>query len=62
MTIKRVNAIDGNEPVGAYVQAVQVRDTTLGLYLSGQTPVSRDGKVPDWSSIFSLVARRIGIR
>ena len=47
MTIKRINAIDGAEPVGAYVQALQVTDTTQRLYVSGQAPVSRDGKVPE---------------
>lgn len=47
MTIKRINAIDGPEPVGAYVQALQVTDTTQRLYVSGQAPVSRYGKVPD---------------
>ena len=47
MTIRRINADDGAEPVGAYVQALEVTNTTRRLYVSGQAPVSRDGKVPD---------------
>jgi len=47
VTIRRINADDGAEPVGAYVQALEVTGTTRRLYVSGQAPVSRDGKVPD---------------
>ena len=47
MTIRRINADDGAEPVGAYVQALEVTGTTRRLYVSGQAPVSRDGKIPD---------------
>jgi len=47
VTIRRINAENGAEPVGAYVQALEVTDTTRRLYVSGQAPVSRDGKVPD---------------
>ena len=47
MTIRRINAEDGAEPVGAYVQALEVTETTRRLYVSGQAPVSKDGTVPD---------------
>ena len=47
MTIRRINADDGAEPVGAYVQALEVTGTTRRLYISSQAPVSRDGKIPD---------------
>jgi enamine deaminase RidA (YjgF/YER057c/UK114 family) len=46
MTIRRINADDGPAPVGAYVQALEVKDTTRRLYVSGQAPVSNDGTVP----------------
>ena len=47
MTIKRINAEDGAEAVGAYVQALEVKDTALRLYISGQAPVRPDGTLPD---------------
>ena len=46
MTIKRINAEDGAEAVGAYVQALEVTGTTRRLYISGQPPVTPDGTVP----------------
>ena len=46
MTIRRINANDGAAPVGAYVQALEVKDTTRRLYVSGQAPMSKDGTVP----------------
>lgn len=46
MTIKRINAEDGAEAVGAYVQALEVTDTTRRLYISGQAPITRDGTLP----------------
>lgn len=46
MTIKRINAEDGAEAVGAYVQALEVTDTTRRLYISGQAPITRDGNLP----------------
>lgn len=46
MTIRRINSEEGAEPVGAYDQALEVSETTRRLYISGQAPVSRDGKVP----------------
>lgn len=62
MTIKRINAKDGAEAVGAYVQAVEVTDTTRRLYISGQAPVRADGTLPStfkgqaeavWSNILA---------
>ncbi|MEL6313956.1 MAG: RidA family protein [Pseudomonadota bacterium] len=46
MTIKRINAEDGPAAFGAYVQALEVRDTTRRLYVSGQAPVRPDGTLP----------------
>ncbi|MEM9603486.1 MAG: RidA family protein [Pseudomonadota bacterium] len=47
MPIRRINAADGAEPVGAYVQALEVTGTTRRLYVSGQGPVTCDGRTPD---------------
>lgn len=47
MTIKRINAEDGVPAFGAYVQALEVTDTTRRLYVSGQAPVRPDGTLPD---------------
>ena len=47
MTIKRINAADGAEAVGAYVQALEVTGTTRRVYVSGQAPVRLDGTLPD---------------
>jgi len=47
MTIRRINANDGAKPMGAYVQALEVTETTRRLYVSGQAPVCQDGKVPN---------------
>lgn len=62
MAIKRINSKDGAEAVGAYVQALEVSDTTRRLYISGQAPVTVDGEVPSsfkeqaetvWSNIIA---------
>ena len=47
MTIRHINADDGAVAAGAYAQALEVTETTRRLYISGQAPVSVDGKVPD---------------
>ena len=46
MAIKRINAEDGAEAVGAYTQALEVAGTSRRLYISGQAPVKPDGTVP----------------
>lgn len=46
MTIRRINAADGAEAVGAYAQALEVTNTTRRLYISGQAPVTVAGDVP----------------
>ena len=46
MTIKRINAEDGAEAVGAYVQALEVTGTQRRLYISGQAPITHEGTVP----------------
>ncbi len=46
MSIRRINAEDGAEAMGAYVQALEVTETTRRLYISGQGPVTVDGNVP----------------
>lgn len=46
MKIRRINAEEGAEAVGAYTQALEVSETTRRLYISGQAPVTADGRVP----------------
>ena len=47
MATRRINAADGAEAVGAYVQALEVTDTTRRFSISGQAPVTADGKLPE---------------
>ncbi|MEM0950121.1 MAG: RidA family protein [Pseudomonadota bacterium] len=62
MAIRRINAEDGAGVFGAYVQAIEVKDTTRRVYVSGQAPVRTDGTLPDtfrgqaeavWSNILA---------
>jgi 2-iminobutanoate/2-iminopropanoate deaminase len=41
-----VNAVDAPQPSGGYSQAVLVCDAKRTLYISGQIPMDRVGKVP----------------
>lgn len=47
MTIRRITAEDGAAAMGAYVQALEVTNTTKRLYISGQAPLRPDGTLPD---------------
>lgn len=47
MTTRKINAKDGAEAVGAYVQALEVKDTTRRVYVSGQAPITPDGTLPE---------------
>lgn len=47
MTTRKINAEDGAEAVGAYVQALEVQGTTRRVYVSGQAPVRPDGTLPE---------------
>lgn len=47
MTIRRINAEDGAPAVGAYVQALEVMETTRRVYVSGQAPIRPDGTLPE---------------
>ncbi|MEO0567882.1 MAG: RidA family protein [Pseudomonadota bacterium] len=62
MAIRRINAEDGAQAFGAYVQALEVKDTTRRLYISGQAPITKYGRLPDtfkgqaeavWSNILA---------
>jgi enamine deaminase RidA (YjgF/YER057c/UK114 family) len=62
MTIRRITAEDGAAAMGAYVQALEVTNTTRRLYISGQAPLRPDGTLPDtfqgqaeavWSNILA---------
>ncbi len=41
-----INAAGTPAPAGTYSQAIEVRDATRTLYVSGQIPVAVDGSVP----------------
>lgn len=47
MKVRLVNAEDAPESLGGYPQALESRETTRRLYISGQVPVAKDGCVPD---------------
>ncbi len=47
MKVRMVNAEDAPESLGGYPQALECRETTRRLYISGQVPVAKDGRVPD---------------
>lgn len=46
MTTRKINADDGAKAVGAYVQALEVTNTSRRLYISGQAPITVEGIVP----------------
>lgn len=47
MAVRKINADDGAEVLGAYVQALEVTQTTRRLYISGQAPTTVNGIVPE---------------
>ncbi|MEP0521900.1 MAG: RidA family protein [Hyphomicrobiales bacterium] len=46
MNIKLINAPDSHDLKSQYSQAIEARDATRTLYVSGQIPVALDGTVP----------------
>ncbi len=46
MKTRTINAAEAPPPAGTYSQAVEVRNATRVLYVSGQIPVAVDGTVP----------------
>lgn len=46
MERREINAADAVAPVGGYAQAVEVRNASRTLYISGQIPADIDGTVP----------------
>lgn len=47
MKMKPINAPDAPQPLGGYVQAMEVAGATRTLYISGQIPQAIDGSVPE---------------
>lgn len=47
MKMKPINASDAPQPLGGYVQAMEVTGATRTLYVSGQIPQATDGSVPE---------------
>ena len=46
MKRRDINAVDAPQPVGGYSQAVELTGATRIVLVSGQIPVTADGKVP----------------
>lgn len=46
MDKRTINSPDAPTPVGGYSQAIEVRNSSRVLYVSGQVPVTKDGGVP----------------
>jgi 2-iminobutanoate/2-iminopropanoate deaminase len=47
MTLRPINAPDAPQPLGGYVQGMEVSDAARILYVSGQIPTEPDGSVPE---------------
>jgi enamine deaminase RidA (YjgF/YER057c/UK114 family) len=47
MKMKPVNALDAPQPLGGYVQAMEVAGAARTLYISGQIPETVNGGVPE---------------
>ena len=46
MKLRSINATTAPEAVGGYSQALEAAGSVRRLYISGQIPVTRDGKLP----------------
>ena len=46
MKLRPINAPDAPQPLGGYVQAMEVSDASRILFISGQIPTDTDGIVP----------------
>ncbi len=42
-----IAAEDAPQSAGGYAQAIEVREASRSLYISGQIPVARDGSLPE---------------
>jgi 2-iminobutanoate/2-iminopropanoate deaminase len=47
MKMKPINAPDAPQPLGGYVQAMEMTGATRTLYISGQIPETVNGSVPE---------------
>ena len=47
MNLTPINAPDAPQPLGGYVQAMEVSQAARILFVSGQVPVAVDGTVPE---------------
>lgn len=47
MERREINAADAVTPVGGYAQAIEIRNASRTLYISGQIPADIHGAVPD---------------
>jgi 2-iminobutanoate/2-iminopropanoate deaminase len=65
MKMKPVNAPDAPQPLGGYVQAMEVSGASRILFVSGQIPTEVDGTVPErfedqarlaWKNVFAQLA------
>jgi 2-iminobutanoate/2-iminopropanoate deaminase len=56
MKKRPITALDGNQPISRYAEAMEVIDARRWLFLSGQTPMRPDGSV---SGDFREQARQV---
>jgi enamine deaminase RidA (YjgF/YER057c/UK114 family) len=47
MKLRAINAADAPQPLGGYVQAIEVSEAGRILYISGQVPADAGGVVPN---------------
>ncbi len=46
MKLKALNASAAPQPIGSYSQAIEVREASRFLFISGQVPETNDGEIP----------------
>jgi len=46
MKLKALNASAAPQPIGSYSQAIEVREASRFLFISGQVPETADGEIP----------------
>lgn len=47
MKMRRIDSPDAPAAAGGYAQAIEVQNAARTLYISGQIPVTKDGRLPE---------------
>lgn len=58
METRHIDSPEAPAPAGGYAQAIEVRNATRTLYISGQIPVDKDGHLPETFAEQARVAWR----